>query len=150
MGFSWGATEVKARLVGAIVEVTETGGSLQAANLRIVDEVMTSTPKFFANKQSWQDDWKRKKMENMVLLLEGAIRARDKVGIKLNAPKDKLEAILEQLPSLKNPTVSPLWDDKWCAGEVIVDESTVRQMIPALKRAGAQGIIEYPLNKVIP
>ena len=148
--FSWGATEVKARLVGAIVEVTETGGSLQAANLRIVDEVMTSTPKFIANKEAWKDEWKRRKIENLVLLLEGAIRAHDKVGIKLNVPKEKLEAVLEKLPALKKPTVSPLWGEDWCAVEVIMDESYVREIIPELKRAGAQGIIEYPLNKVIP
>jgi len=148
--FSWGATEVKAHLVDAIVEVTETGDSLQAANLRVVDEVMTSTPKFIANQQAWKDEWKRRKIENIVLLLEGAIRAHDKVGIKLNVARDKLEAVLEKLPALKKPTVSPLWGEDWCAVEVIVDEEVVRQIIPELKRAGAQGIIEYPLNKVIP
>jgi len=148
--FSWGATEVKARLVDAIVDVTETGGSLQAANLRIVEEVMTSTPKFIANRDAWKDEWKRRKIENLVLLLEGAIRAQDKVGIKLNVPKDKLDAVLAKLPALKKPTVSPLAGDDWCAVEVIVDEAFVRQVIPELKRAGAQGIIEYPLNKVIP
>ncbi len=148
--FSWGATEVKAHLVDAIVEVTETGGSLEAANLRVVAEVMTSTPKFIANEEAWTDEWKRRKMENLVLLLEGAIRAHDKVGIKLNVPKEKLEAVLEKLPALKKPTVSPLWGEDWCAVEVIVDEEYVRQIIPELKRAGAQGIIEYPLNKVIP
>jgi ATP phosphoribosyltransferase len=148
--FSWGATEVKARLVDAIVEVTETGRSLQAANLRILDEVMTSTPKFIANKETWKDEWKRRKIENVVLLLEGAIRARDKVGIKLNVPKERLEAVLEKLPALKKPTVSPLWGEGWYAVEVVVDEEYVRQIIPELKRAGAQGIIEYPLNKVIP
>lgn len=148
--FSWGATEVKARLVDAIVEVTETGRSLQAANLRILDEVMTSTPKFIANKEAWKDEWKRQKIENLVLLLEGAIRAHEKVGIKLNVPKERLEAVLEKLPALKQPTVSPLWGEGWYAVEVVVDEEYVRQIIPELKRAGAQGIIEYPLNKVIP
>jgi ATP phosphoribosyltransferase len=148
--FSWGATEVKARLVDAIVEVTETGRSLQAANLRILDEVMTSTPKFIANQQAWKDDWKRRKIENLVLLLEGAIRAHQKVGIKLNVPKDKLNAVLEKLPALKTPTVSSLSGEGWYAVEVVVDEDFVRQIIPELKRAGAQGIIEYPLNKVIP
>jgi ATP phosphoribosyltransferase len=149
--FSWGATEVKARLVDAIVEVTETGGSLRAANLRIVEEVMTSTPKFIANRKAWKDDWKRRKIENLVLLLEGAIRAHEKVGIKLNVSKERLEAVLEKLPALKKPTISPLWGgEEWYAVEVIVDEAYVRQVIPELKRAGAQGIIEYPLNKVIP
>jgi ATP phosphoribosyltransferase len=148
--FSWGATEVKARLVDAIVEVTETGQSLRAANLRIVEEVMTSTPKFIANKTAWKDDWKRGKIENMVLLIEGAIRAQDKVGIKLNVPGERLQAVLAKLPALKRPTVSPLSGEGWYAVEVIVDEGYVREIIPELKRAGAQGIIEYPLNKVIP
>jgi ATP phosphoribosyltransferase len=148
--FSWGATEVKAHLVDAIVEVTETGRSLRAANLRIVDEVLSSTPRIIANKAAWEDAWKRQKIENMVLLLEGAIRAHDKVGIKLNAPREKLDAVLKKLPALKKPTVSPLWGDDWVAVESIVDEKVVRDIIPELKRAGAQGIIEYPLNKVIP
>ena len=139
--FSWGATEVKAHLVDAIVEVTETGGSLQAAGLRIVEEVMTSTPRFIANRDAWKDEWKRRKIENIVLLLEGAIRAHGKVGIKLNVPKDKLDAVLEKLPALKKPTVSPLAGEDWCAVEVIMDEEYVRQIIPELKRAGAQGII---------
>ncbi|HUU42925.1 MAG TPA: ATP phosphoribosyltransferase [Planctomycetota bacterium] len=148
--FSWGATEVKAHLVDAIVEVTETGRSLQAAKLRIVDEVLTSTPRFIANNDAWADAWKRDKIDSIVLLLQGAICAHGKVGIKLNCPKAKLEAVLEKLPALKRPTVSPLWGEDWCAVEVIVDEDVVRQIIPGLKRAGAQGIIEYPLNKVIP
>jgi len=148
--FSWGATEVKAYLVDAIVEVTETGRSLKAANLRIVDEVLTSTPRLIANTDAWKDDWKRRKIENMVILLEGAILARRKVGIKLNVARDKLEGLLGKLPALKKPTVSPLWGEDWCAVEVIVDEDIVREIIPELKRAGAQGIIEYPLNKVIP
>lgn len=148
--FSWGATEVKAHLVDAIVEVTETGGSLRAANLRIVEEVLTSVPKFIANRDAWKDDWKRRKIENIVLLLEGAIRAHGMVGIKLNVPKDKLEAVLAKLPALQNPTVSSLSDEEWYAVEVIVSEEYVRQVIPELKRSGAQGIVEYPLNKVIP
>jgi ATP phosphoribosyltransferase len=111
---------------------------------------MTSTPKFIANQQAWKDDWKRRKIENLVLLLEGAIRAHQKVGIKLNVPKDKLNAVLEKLPALKTPTVSSLSGEGWYAVEVVVDEDFVRQIIPELKRAGAQGIIEYPLNKVIP
>jgi len=148
--FSWGATEVKAHLVDAIVEVTETGSSLRAANLRIVDEVLTSTPRLIANKDAWTDAWKKQKIENLVLLLSGAIRAHGKVGIKLNVSKDKLDAVLEKLPALKKPTVSPLWGEDWCAVEVIVDENVVREIIPELKRVGAQGIIEYPLNKVIP
>lgn len=149
--FSWGATEVKAHVVDAIVDVSETGGSLRAANLRIVAEVMTSTPKFIANKDAWKDPWKRQKIENVVLLLEGAMLAHEKVGIKLNVPKERLEAVLEKLPALKNPTISPLHgDEEWYAVEVVVDESYVRRIIPELKRAGAQGIIEYPLNKVIP
>lgn len=148
--FSWGATEVKAYLVDAIVEVTETGGSLRAAKLRIVEEVLTSTPRFIVNRDAWKDDWKRRKIENMVLLLQGAIRAHNKVGIKLNVPKERLESLLRKLPALKKPTVSPLWGEDWCAVEVIVDEDVVREIIPELKRGGAQGIIEYPLNKVIP
>jgi len=148
--FSWGATEVKAHFVDAIVEVTETGRSLRAANLRIIEEVMTSTPKFIANRDAWQDEWKRRKIENVVLLLQGAILARQKVGIKLNVASENLEAVLRKLPALKNPTVSPLAGQGWYAVEVIVDEEYVRQIIPELKRAGAQGIIEYPLNKVIP
>ena len=148
--FSWGATEVKAHLVDAIVEVTETGSSLRAAKLRIVEEVLVSTPRLIANRAAWKDPWKRRKIENMALLLEGAIRAHGKVGIKLNVARDKLEDVLGKLPALKRPTVSPLWGEDWCAVEVIVDEAVVREIIPELKRAGAQGIIEYPLNKVIP
>jgi ATP phosphoribosyltransferase len=148
--FSWGATEVKAYLVDAIVDVTETGSSLREASLRVVEELMTSTPKFIANREAWKDDWKRRKIENLVMLLQGAILAREKVGIKLNVPKEKLEAVLAKLPALKRPTVSPLWGEGWYAVEVIVDESYVKDVIPELKRAGAQGIIEYPLNKVIP
>ncbi len=148
--FSWGATEVKAHLVDAIVEVTETGSSLAAAKLRIVEEVMSSTPKIIANKAAWADAWKREKIENIVLLVEGAIRADGMVGIKLNVPKGKLDAVLAKLPALKKPTISHLTDGDWFAVEVIVDEDFVRKIVPELKRAGASGIIEYPLNKVIP
>ena len=148
--FSWGATEVKARLVDAIVEVTETGSSLRANNLRIIDEVLTSTTRLIANRKAWEDSWKRKKIENMALLLEGAIVAKDMVGLKLNVAEEDLEKILALLPAMKNPTVAPLAGNHWYAVDTIIDESQVRTLIPSLKEAGAQGIIEYPLNKVIP
>lgn len=157
--FSWGATEVKARLVDAIVEVTETGSSLRANNLRIVDEVLVSTTRLIANKEAWADPWKKKKIENLALLLEGAIVASDMVGLKLNVHRDNLLKITDILPAMKNPTVAPLWIDmsvehppqgEWFAVDTIVDEAKVREMIPALKAGGAQDIIEYPLNKVIP
>ena len=148
--FSWGATEVKARLVDAIVEVTETGSSLRANNLRIVEEVLVSTTRLIANKAAWADPWKKTKIENLALLLEGAIVASDMVGLKLNVAKEDLEKILAILPAMKTPTVASLWGTDWVAVDTIVDESRVREMIPALKEGGAQGIIEYPLNKVIP
>ena len=149
--FSWGATEVKPpRLVDAIVEATETGSSLRANNLRIIDTILTSVPKFIANEKSYQDKWKRKKMENIVLLLEGAIRAQEKVGLKMNVAKKDLAKILEILPALKKPTISQLAEEGWIDVDTIIDESVVREIIPALKAAGASGIIEYPLNKVIP
>lgn len=148
--FSWGATEVKARLVDAIVEITETGSSLRANNLRIVDTVLTSTTRLIANRLSWEDPWKRKKVESLALLLQGAIVARDMVGLKLNVAQDDLEKILSILPAMKNPTVAPLAGNHWYAVETILEESQVRTMIPQLKDAGAEGIIEYPLNKVIP
>jgi ATP phosphoribosyltransferase len=148
--FSWGATEVKAPdLVEAIVEITETGSSLRANKLRIVDEVLTTTPRFIANKDAWKDDWKRRKIENVALLLQGAIEAEGQVGLKLNCPRDKVKDIVALLPALKRPTISPLADDGWVALETILKEKEVRTMIPLLKRAGASGIIEYPLNKVI-
>ncbi len=149
--FSWGATEAKARakLVDAIVELTETGSSLRAHELRIVDTVCFSTTQFVANKKAWADSWKKEKMENIVVLLTGAIRAEEKVGLKMNAPIRELDKILKLLPSMKRPTISNLTDSDWCAIEVIVDEKKVRTLIPLLRRAGAQGIIEYPLNKVI-
>ena len=150
MEFSWGATEVKARLVDAIVEVTETGSSLKANNLRTIGEVLTSTTRLIANKDAWGDPWKRKKIERLALLLEGAIVAKDMVGLKLNVSEDSLKKVLSLLPAMKNPTVSPLAGNHWYAVDTIVAESEVRTLIPELKDAGAQGIIEYPLNKVIP
>lgn len=150
--FSWGATEGKAGagLVDAIVEITETGRSLIANGLRIVDTLCESTTQFIANKRAWSDRWKRQKMESIALLLQGAVAAEEKVGLKMNAPRNSLPAILKLLPAMKRPTVSPLADGRWCAVETILDEPVVRTLIPALKRAGAQGLIEYPLNKVIP
>lgn len=148
--FSWGATEVKARLLDGIVDITETGSSIKANNLRIIDTLLTSTPRLIANKATWQDAKKREKIENIALLLKGAMSARQKVGLKLNAPKDKLEQIIKILPAEKSPTVSPLADGTWSAVEVIVEEMQERDLIPQLKRAGATGIISYALNKVIP
>ena len=147
--FSWGATEVKARLVDAIVELTETGSSLRANNLRIVDTLVTSTTRFFANKEAWQDPFKREKIENIAILLQAAIEARSKVGLKMNVKRDGLEAILSLLPAEKSPTVSSLVDSDFLAIEVIIDDKVERSLVPALKRAGASGIITYPLNKVI-
>lgn len=147
--FSWGATEVKARLVDAIVELTETGTSIRANNLRIIDTVITSTTRLIANKQAWEDEFKREKIENIAILLNAAIEARSKVGLKLNIKKDALDMILKILPAEKSPTVSPLADNDFIAIEVIIDEKTERSIVPTLKRAGASGIITYPLNKVI-
>lgn len=149
--FSWGATEVKPPLLAdAIIEVTETGASLVANNLRIVETILESETVLIANKNAWKDPWKRRKMENLVMLLKGALLAEEKVGLKMNVPRNKLNKITEILPSLHTPTVSNLSDEKWVAIEVIIDENVVRDIIPDLKRAGAQGIVEYPLNKVIP
>lgn len=148
--FSWGATEVKApELVDAIVDITETGSSLKANNLRIVDTLVSSYPQLIANKKSWEDAWKRKKIETLALLLRGALAAEEKVGLKMNVPRVKLDALLKDLPALRNPTVSPLTLEGWVAVETIIDEKIVREIIPQLKAAGAEGIIEYPLNKVI-
>ena len=148
--FSWGATEVKAPdLVDAIVEITETGSSLRANKLRIVDEVLTTTPRLIASRASWQDEWKRRKIENLALLLQGALNAEGQVGLKLNCPRDQVKDVLAVLPALKKPTISSLADDGWVALETILKEKEVRTIIPLLKRAGASGIIEYPLNKVI-
>lgn len=148
--FSWGATEVKAReLVDAIVEVTETGSSLRANKLRIVDTLLTSSPRLIANHDAWRDPWKRRKIETMALLLRGAIEAEAKVGLKLNIREESLTAVLQSLPALRNPTVSSLSQTGWVAVETVIDEAVVRELIPQLKAAGAEGIIEYPLNKVV-
>jgi len=147
--FSWGATEVKARLVDAIVELTETGTSLRANNLRIVDTVILSTTRLIANKIAWQDGFKREKIENISILLQAAIAARGKVGLKMNVHRSDLDSVLRVLPAEKSPTVSSLADSEYVAIEVIIDDSVERSLVPALKRAGASGIITYPLNKVI-
>jgi len=148
--FSWGTTEIKARLLDGIVELTETGSSIRANNLRVVDTLLTSTPRFIANKSAWADAAKREKMENIAMLLRGAIEARAKVGLKMNVPEGKLAEILKFLPAEKSPTVSRLADTGWVAVEVILEDRQERELIPMLKRAGATGIISYPLNKVIP
>ncbi|WP_347272683.1 ATP phosphoribosyltransferase [Candidatus Kuenenia sp.] len=148
--FSHGATEAKAPdLVDAIVELTETGSSLRANKLRVIDTIMESATQLIANHQSWKDDWKRTKIENLAMLFEGAIIAREKVGLKMNVPGESLEKVLKQLPALRKPTVSTLSEGAGYAVETMVDESIARNIIPALIRAGAEGIIEYPLNKVI-
>jgi len=148
--FSWGATEVKAAIgIDAIVEVTETGSSLRANKLREVATVCESTTQFVSNRRSWLDPWKRKKMENMVLLLKGALVAEEKVGLKMNVHKKGLKAVLSVLPAMKKPTISHLSDPDWLDVDTIIDEQTVKDIIPKLKAAGAEGIIEYPLNKVI-
>jgi ATP phosphoribosyltransferase len=149
--FSYGATEVKVPyLADAIVEITETGSSLRANNLKIIDVVMTTTAKLIANKEAWQDDRKRKKLQNIALLLQGAIVAESKVGLKMNISKGDLIMLLKILPSMRNPTISSLSDDGWYAVDTVIDEAVVRDLIPELKHIGAQDIIEYPLNKVIP
>jgi ATP phosphoribosyltransferase len=147
--FSWGATEVKARLVDAIVELTETGRSLRANDLRIIDTVITSTTRFVANKKAWQDKFKREKIENIAILLNAAIDARSRVGLKMNVRKSELESILKVLPAEKSPTISSLANSDYVAVEVIIEDKVERSLVPALKRAGASGIITYPLNKVI-
>ena len=148
--FSWGATEVKPPILAdAIVEVTETGSSLRANKLRIVETVLESNTQLIANKASWEDAWKRAKLSDLKLLLDGAIAAMGKVGLILNVHKDNLEAVLNVLPALRRPTVSHLSDGEWMAVHTILDESTVRSIIPRLKQAGAEGIVEYPLNKIV-
>ena len=148
--FSWGATEVKVpELVDAIVDITETGSSLRANNLRIVDVLMESYPQFIAKKESWEDPWKRAKIERLAVLLKGALTARDMVGLKLNLHDESLDEVLNLLPSLRKPTVSRLATDGLVALEVVLTELQVRELIPRLKELGAEGIIEYPLNKVI-
>lgn len=148
--FSWGATEVKAHeLVDAIVEITETGSSLRANKLRIVDTLLVSTPRLIVNHTAWKDPWKRQKVETLALLLRGAIEAESKVGLKMNIQQKDLEKLLKSLPALRNPTISNLSLPGWVAVETIIDEKVVRELIPQLKAAGAEGIIEYPLNKVV-
>lgn len=148
--FSWGATEVKVpELVDAIVDITETGSSLRANKLRIVDTLMESYPQFVASKTAVRDEWKKQKMETLALLLNGALEARHKVGLKMNVPAAKLEEVAAALPSQRSPTVSQLASREWVAVETVIDEATVRTIIPRLKSLGAEGIVEYPLNKVV-
>ena len=148
--FSWGACEVKVpELADAIVVNTETGNSLRAHDLKIVDTLLTSTTRFAVNHDAWKDDWKRHKIENLVMLLQGALNAELLVGLKMNVSKDNLPALLELLPALKTPTLSPLSNEDWVALEIIIPEQTVRDLLPKMKRAGAEGIVEYPLNKVV-
>ena len=148
--FSWGTTEIKARLLDGIVDITETGSSIRANNLRIVDTILSSTTRFVANKDAWNVPWKREKMENIAMLLRGAIEAKAKIGLKMNVPERCLAEVVSFLPAEKSPTVSRLSDKDWVAIEVILEEKQERELIPRLKRAGATGIITYPLNKVIP
>jgi len=148
--FSWGATEVKVPdLVDAIVDLTETGNSIRANKLRIVDTLLYTNTVLIANKKSWEDPVKRKKIENIALLLKSALEANSKVGLKLNIEKSKLDGILQELPALRNPTINRLTDENWVAIDTILDEKVVREIIPELKTRGAEGIIEYPLNKVV-
>jgi len=148
--FSWGATEVKPpRLADAIVEVTETGSSLRANDLRIVDEVLQSTTRFIANQQAWKDERKRAKLDNIALMLRSCLAAETKVGLMMNVHRTHLESVLKELPALQKPTVAPLSDPEWVDINTIVDESYVRQIIPQLKAAGARGIVEYPISKII-
>jgi len=150
--FSWGATEVKVAsgMVDAIVELTETGQSLRRHNLRIVDTICESTTKFIANKKAWEKEWKRNKIESIVVLLQGALSAEFKVGLKMNVNQSILEEVLSVLPAIRRPTISPLSEQGWYAVESIIEEKVVRELIPKLKQMGAEGIVEYPLNKVIP
>lgn len=148
--FSWGTTEAKTKMgIDAIVELTETGTSLKANDLRIIDTVCESTTQFIANAKAWKNPWKRKKIDGLILLLKGAILAEDKVGLKMNVSGKDLKKVLDILPAMKKPTVSPLSQKNWYDVDTIISEKTVKELIPKLKKAGAQGIIEYPLNKVI-
>ncbi len=148
--FSWGATEVKPpELADAIVEVTETGSSLRANKLRIIETILESNTQLIANNEAWKNDWKRRKLEDIKMLLEGAMNAQGKVGLMLNVRKADLPVVLGLLPALKNPTISQLSDQDWVAVNTILEESTVRSIIPRLKEGGAQGIVEYPLNKIV-
>lgn len=149
--FSWGATEVKPpHLADAIVELTETGNSLRANNLRIVETILESSTRFISNRQAWQDKWKRQKMENIVMLLKGALAAEEKVGIKMNVQKKDLKRVMSLLPAMHSPTISALSDSGWYDLDVVMDEQILVDLIPKLKKAGASGIVEYQLNKVIP
>lgn len=149
--FSWGATEVKPpHLADAIVELTETGASLKANNLRIVETILESSTRFIANRKAWQNKWKQQKMENIVMLLKGALAAEEKVGIKMNVSKKDLKRVLNLLPSMHSPTISTLSDEGWYDLDVVIDEKVICNLIPMLKKAGASGIVEYQLNKVIP
>ena len=149
--FSWGATEAKvvSGLADAIVEVTETGTTIHAHGLVIIEELMESNPKLIANPSAWEDPWKRKKIEQISVLMQGALRADRLVGLKMNCPKDKVQDVVALLPSLNAPTVSPLYDVDWCSVETVINEGHVRELVPQLQEAGAQGIIEYALNKVL-
>ncbi len=148
--FSWGATEVKPpRLADAIVEVTETGNSLRANNLRIVDELLVSTTRFIANRGSYGDPWKKQKIDDLVLMLRGAMAAQGKVGLMMNVPRSELKRVLALLPALQQPTVASLADEDWVDVNTVIDETVVRHIVPKLKAAGARGIVEYPLSKII-
>ena len=148
--FSWGATEVKPpKLADAIVEVTETGSSLRANKLRIVAEILQSTTRFIANHESYKDDWKRRKIDDIVLMLRATMAAEGKAGLMMNVPKEKLDEVIALLPALQTPTISSLSDDKWFAVSTIIDESIIRKLVPQLKSSGACGIVEYPISKII-
>lgn len=149
--FSWGATEAKvvSGLVDAIVEVTETGSTIRAHGLKIIHELMESNTQLIANRESYKDEWKKEKIDQIILLLKGALRAENMVGLKMNVPEDKLEKVIDILPSLNAPTVAHLYKSTWTSVEIVVDSKVVRELIPELIKAGAEGIIEYPLNKVI-
>ncbi len=148
--FSWGATEAKPpELADAIVEITETGSSLRANKLRIIDTVLESNTRFVVNKASWKDKWKREKIENLVMMLQGALLARRMVGLKMNVEKKNLKNVLAILPAMKNPTIAPLATGDWVDVDTVIEEKQARELVPRLKRAGAQGLVEYPLNKVI-
>lgn len=149
--FSWGATEAKvvSGLADAIVEVTETGSTIRAHGLQIIEDLMESTPRLIANREAWKDPWKRKKIEQIAVLMQGALRADRLVGVKMNVPEEKLDTIVDLLPSLNAPTVSPLYNQKWFSVETVIDEAEVRGLVPRLQEAGAEGIIEYALNKVL-
>jgi ATP phosphoribosyltransferase len=149
--FSWGATEVKPpRFADAIVDVTETGSSIRANNLRVIAELLQSTTRFIANKEAYADPWKKQKMDDLVLMLKGALSAEGKVGLMMNVRQQDLAAVLKVLPAMKNPTISSLADNQWVAVNTIIDEDIVRHIIPLLRSAGARDIVEYPLNKIIP